>query len=352
MNRKIAQKISNALMTVRDSYGNKARGRDYSEWALKQALRYLDEIITHIERTSPDEERDFMFSALGALDILIEEENNAQKISMYADSIHRVPFLFTGDERWDRHFKERYFAPFCDVYGNEWHEELLDAEPLPKRRGKEKGKHKGRTIYRFNEENVWSLRAYFGFRLLLPTIVIPLLLATMLLVSLVDYTENNRGERYEVTVSAYEYECSDEYDYLYIESIAHTERFEISRFAQLSCDPDGLLALCEEKGSLIIYATYTSSNNTAPYYDVIHVEDAEGKVYRSYEDSNQMDRYYMIFLGIFALVIFVPYFILFVLMLTVARNPKKFVSHPRFVKFCFPHYSLSLKNAKKQPDMR
>lgn len=342
MNRKIAQKISNALMTVRDSYSAKARKRNYSEWELGRALRYLDEVAAHIARTSADEERDFMFSALGALDELIEEKD-AQRISMYAESIHRVPFLFTGDERWDRHFKERYFAPFCDVYGDEWHKELLEAEPLPKRRGKEKGKHKGRTIYRFNEENLMSLPAYFAFRLLIPIIVIPLLAALMLAASLIDYTEDNRGERYEVTVHTYEYECSDAYDYLYIQSVEYTERFEISRFVQLSCDPDGLLALCEEKGSLIIYATYTSNKNTAPYYEVIHVEDAEGNVYRSYEDSNQMDRYYMIFLGVFLLVMLIPSLLLFCMMLLVSRNTKKFASHPRFVKFCFPDYSLPLK---------
>ena len=43
------------------------------------------------------------------------------------------------------------------------------------------------------------------------------------------------------------------------------------------------------------------------------------------------------------IVIFVPFFILFLMMLIVALNRQRFVSHPRFVKFCFPNYSLPLK---------
>ncbi|MBQ8849408.1 MAG: hypothetical protein IJ011_03625 [Clostridia bacterium] len=338
MRSKMAQKISDALSDIRDCYNAKSNDQPFSKSKLRSAQSYLDEICSYIDSKSSDVERDFIFYCLGELDELLGEEND-EKTARFAHAIHRIPFIFSGEEKWDKDFKKEYIFPFRDMYGNDYFSEILDMKVHIERISPNKVSSGKRTIYRYNEMNLMSLPAYFCFRLLVPIIVIPFLLGAMLFVHFYDYTETDRGERYEIDVESFEYET----DYLSISAVGYSEKFEIPRFFELSNSPEELIDLCESKATLVAYAKYTQIKNEDPYYQIIHLEDTDGNVYRSYEHTNEMDRYWMIFLFIAFLIFFIPSFILFVMMLAVASDPRKYVNHPRFVKFCFPDYSLQLK---------
>ena len=343
MKTKQAKKISEALLVIRDEYRAEAALRPFSERKRERAWQYLDEMCGYIEKYSPDAERDMMFLCLGALDELMEE-NDAQKTAAFADAIHRIPFVFSGEETWDKTFKETHLEPFYHIYRDEWMEELINTK-LPRVKQTRKGGKAGeRTIYRFNEDetNFMSLPGYFCFRMLLPLIVIPFLLGCMLVVHFADYTEENHGDRYEITADSFEYPTDGDGDYLYIMDKDYEQTFQIVRFFELSDSPNGILALCESGETMVVYAEYSTPRTGDPYYRVLQVEDMNGLVYRSYQNQNEMDRYVLIFLAVCLAVILLPYLCLFLMMLIVAKNPRKFVSHPRFVKFCFPNYSLSL----------
>lgn len=341
MRSQVAQKISNAILVVRDSHYAKLNNQPFSKFKLESAQHYLEEICIYIDRKSSDTERDFMFLCLGALDELMEEGNN-EKISRFAHAIHRVPFIFSGEEKWDKIFKKEYILPFCDIYGDEYFSEILETKVPPittSPKGATTGK---RSIYRYNEINIMSLPAYFCFRLMIPIIILPFLIGAILYVHYSDYTETNRGERYEITADSFEYEHTDEYDYLYIIDNDFSEQFKISRFFEFSNFPERLIELCESKSPLVVYVKYKQIKNYDPYYEIIHLEDTNGNVFRSYEQTNQMDSYILIFLIVIFFIVFIPSLTLFAMMLIVARNPQKYVSHPKFVKFCFPDYSLKL----------
>lgn len=338
MNERIARKLSDAFVTVRDCYNAKAASQPYPKSKLKTALWYIDDICIYINRKCDDTERDFLFSCLGAFDKL-KAEGDIQKISDFANAVHRIPFIFCDMEKWDDEFRSKYIIPFCTQYGNEWLEEIIDIR-LPKKKNKAA---KGKAVYRYNETNIMSLPMYFGYRMLVPLLTLPFIIGCIIFVRCYDYTEKNHGKRYDLTVASYEYENSDKYDYLYIKDKNYKEQFEISRFFQYSNSPENLIEKCEKGEHLIVYAEYVKPQKYDNYYRVIQVEDTDGNVYRSYSQTNMLDKYMMQFLQIAFLVIFMPFFVLFVLMLIVALNRKKFVSHPRFVKFCFPDYSLSLK---------
>ena len=342
MRSQIAQKISNAILVVRDYHYAELNNEPFSKFKLKSAQHYLEEICIYLDHKSSDTERDFLFSCLGALDELMEQGND-EKISRFAHAIHRIPFIFSGEEKWDKNFKREYILPFCDIYGDEYFSEILNVK-VPLVTASPKGVTTGkRTIYRYNEINILSLPAYFGFRFMFPIIIIPFLIGAILYVHYSDYTETNRGERYEITADSFEYEHTDEYDYLYIMDNDFSEQFEISRFFEFSNSPEQLIELCESKSALVVYAKYKQPKNYDPYYEIIHLEDTNGNVFRSYEQTNQIDSYILMFLIVALLVVLIPSLALFIMMLIVARNPQKYVLHPKFVKFCFPNYSLRLK---------
>lgn len=345
MHTKMAQKIEDALLVVRDSYYAKLNNQPFSKFQLDIAKDYLDKVCLHIDNHAPDIEREFLFSCFAILDELIEEDDSA-KIYRFAHAIHRVSFIFTGEENWDKGFQREYIHPFCDVYGYELFSELLEMK-VPKVTAFFKNTEAGKkTIYRYNEDNIMSLPAYFCFRLMIPLILIPFLIGMMLYVHYADYSETNRGKRYEITVDSFAYEHTDTYDYLYITDNDYEDQFEISRFFELSHSPEELLRLCENKGSLIVYAKYIQHKTNAPYYNVIHLEDTNGYVFRSYEQSNQMDEYLLDVLIVMFIIVFIPSITVFTMMLMVAINPRRYVDHPRFVKFCFPNYSLRVPKQK------
>lgn len=335
MNTKRAEKLSQAFVILRDYYQAKADGLLYSKFKLALANSYIDDICKYIDRKSGDIEKEFLFCCLGELDIL-KEEGNPVKISRFADAVHRVPYLFCGKEKWNKPFKEKYIIPFRNAYGNEWFEEVLSMH-IPTEKG---GQLNKRTVYNYNDINIMSLPGYFCFRMMIPLLTLPFLLGGMLYVGCSDYTETNHGEKMTITVESCEYENTDKYDYLYIKSKEHKEQFEVTRFFQYSDYSEKLIELCESGAVLVAYVEYKEPENSDNYYEIIQLEDTNGRIYRSYEHTNQMDRYLLAFLGIGALIIFIPFFVLFLLMLMVAKNPEKFASHPKFVKFCFPDYSL------------
>lgn len=337
MHTKKARKLSRALMIIRDSYDAKANGLPYSKSKPAFAFQYIESQYKYIDKRSDDIEREFLFSCFDALEEL-KIEGDFAKIACFANAIHRVPYLFCGEETWDDGFKEQYILPFCRLYGNEWFEELLPMR-LPKKTG---GQKASRTVYRYNEPNLTSLPVYFCFRMLFPLIILPILFGGMLYVRISAYTETDHGERYEITATACTYENEGAYDYLSITCKEFDAPFEITRFFQYSDRTEELIARCEAGEPLVAYAKYKESNRYDPYYEVIQLEGPDGTVYRSYEHTNQTDRYLVWFLAIVAIVIFVPFFLLFLMMLIVACNRQRFLSHPHFVKFCFPNYSLSL----------
>lgn len=341
MKTSLAHKLSKALEVIRDCSYAKANDLSYSKYKLLSAFRYIDEACIYIDNHSDDSERDFLFTAFGALDEF-KEEGDYTKISRYANAIHRVPYLFCGEEKWDDTFKNQYIIPFCQIYGDEWFEELLYFR-IPNKKSSQKG---NRTIYRYNELNLMSLPAYFCFRMLIPLLVLPVVFGFLVYMHFSEYTDTEHGTRYEIAVTDCEYE-SDEFDYLYISCAEFEEEFEILRFFQFSNQPYELLDKCNSGEVLIVYAEYVTPERDDNYYKVIQLEDMDGTIYRSYEHTNQMEKYMSRFLLIVALVITVPFLILFVMMLIVATNREYFVSYPRFVKFCFPDYSLSLDKKHK-----
>lgn len=337
MHKKFSKKLSEAFVTVCDCYQKKNDGQPYSKLKLYSALSYIDDAARRIDKTSDDNERDFMFSCLGAFDEIIKE-GDLQKISRYAHAVHRIPFLFCGDEKWNDEFRSTHILPFCRTYGDEWFSEILDMHVSNKSAKTKKGK----TIYRYNEMNVMSLPAYFCFRMLIPLLTLPFIIGCMIYVQYDDYSEKNPGTRYEITVTDCEYENTGKYDYLYINCEEYAEQFEISRFFQYSNSPEKLIDKCQKGETLIVYAEYVKPKKFDNYYKVAQLEDTDGNVYRTYSQTNQQDKYVMTFLQIAFLTVFIPFFILFVLMLAIAVNPRRFISCPRFVKFCFPDYSLKL----------
>lgn len=338
MNAKYARKLSDAFGVVRDCYKSKSDGLPYSKLKLFSAVSYINDAARRIDRKSDDVERDFMFSCLGAFDEIMSD-GDPVKISRFADAVHRIPFLFCKEEKWDDDFRNKYIYPFCREYGDEWFSEILSVR-IPSKKDKA---FKGKSVYRYNEMNIISLPAYFCFRMLIPLLVLPFIIGCMIYVECDDYTEKDRGTRYEITVTDCKYENTDRYDYLYINCREFEEQFEISRFFQYSDSPEELIGKCKKGKKLIAYAEYVKPAKYDNYYKVIQLEDTDGTVYRTYSQTNQMDKYLMMFLQIAFFVIFIPFFILFLLMLAVALAPKRFVSHPRFVKFCFPDYSLRLR---------
>ena len=340
MRARTAQKISEALLTIRNGYYAKANEESFSAAKLDTAERYLEEIYAYIDKRSPDTERKFLCECLAMLDDIIEE-GNCEKISRFAHAVHRIPLIFSGEEKWNKAFKSEYIFPFCDIYGYEEFSELLKIKIRNDKNGTVSDK---RSVYRYNEMNIMSLPMYFGFRFILPIVIIAFLTFAVLYVHFTDYTEDNRGECYVITVDSFEYEHTGTKDYLYISDNDFSAKFETARFFELSTDSEELIALCESKASLTVYAEYVKPHkNYNDYYKVIHIEDMSGKVYRSYEQTNELDKY-SVELGLpVILAIFIPSFILFVMMLMIASDPKRYVSHPRLVKFCFPDYSLKLK---------
>lgn len=342
MRTKTALKISKALLIIRDYYDSKSNNQPFSKFKLETAQHYLDEIVSYIDSKSPDIERDFLFFCLGELDDLIEEGDN-EKISRFANAVHRIPFIFCGEEKWDKDFKKKYIFPFCDRYGYDVFSEILEMKVTIATISPKNKSAGTASIYRYNEMNIMSLPAYFCFRLMFPLLVLPFIIGAILYVHFYDYTESNRGERYVITVDSFEYEHTDSYDYLSIKDNDFDDMFEISRFFELSNSPEQLIELCESKASLVVYAKYVQHQKVAPYYNVIHLEDTKGNVFRSYEQSNQMDRYLLNLLFLIFFIVFIPSIIICTMMLTVAINPRKYINHPKFVKFCFPNYSLKLK---------
>ncbi len=338
MHTKKAEKLSEAFSIIRDGYYAKVNDLPYSKFKLASAMKYTEDICQFIDKKCNDVERDFLFSCLGAFDELVEE-GDFTKISRFAEAIHRVPLLFCGEEVWDKTFKEKYIFPFCQMYGYEWFEEILSMR-IPKTSSFKKGNS---TIYRYNEYNTMSLVGYFCFRMIVPIIIIFIITGFIVYVCCSAYTEDAKGERYEITVTDCEYENTDGYDYLYLSCKGFKENFEISRFFQYSNLPEELIARCETGETLVVYAEYKEPKNYDNYYEIIQLESMEGTVYRSFEHTNQLNRYKIIFLLVVGLIVFIPYFILFLMMLIVATNRKRFVASPRLVRFCFPDYSLSLK---------
>ena len=348
MRTKTAQKISDALLIIRDSYYAKSKNQPFSKFKLDTAKQYIDEICIYIEHNSPDIEREFLFSCLGTLDELIEQDQS-EKISEFAHAIRRVPFIFSGEEKWDKTFKQEYIMPFCDMYGDECFSEILEMDVPDAKKSAKGASVGGRTIYRYNKSNIMSLPAYFCFRLLIPLIVLPFLIGMMIYISIADYSPKNLGERYEITVDSFEYEHEGLYDYLYISNDAFEHQFEIARFFELSNSPEKVIELCESHATIVVYADYVTPRKADPHYKIIQLEDTEGNVYRSYEHTNQMDNYVLNFLVIAFLVFFIPSLAIFIMMLLVAMDPQRYVDHPRYVKFLFPDYSLQL-NKKKKSD--
>lgn len=163
MHIKKAQKLSKALIIIRDCYYAKANNLSYSKFKLASAIQYIDDMCKYIDTRSDDIEREFLFSCFGALDEL-KEEGDCTKTSRFAEAIHRVPYLFCGEEKWDASFKEQYITPFCQMYGDEWFEDVLSMR-IPKKSSLQKA---NRSIYRYNEINIMSLPGYFCFRMLIP----------------------------------------------------------------------------------------------------------------------------------------------------------------------------------------
>ena len=311
MRENIAKKLSEAFIIIRDGYYAKANGEEYPKFKLSSAEAYLRDVCVYIDKKSDDTEREMIFFCLGALDDLKEEGDHA-KTSRFAHAVHRIPFIFTGGEKWDKAFKREHIYPFCEMYGDDLFSEVLaiKVHSSPKERKK--------SIYRFNEMNIMSLKGYFAFRMMLPLIILPILIGAMLLVHFHDYTAENRGERYEITVSSYK--CDGAYMEIYAEG--HEDPFALARFREFSDYPDELISLCEAKAELVVYVRHVSSAKFEDRYEVIHLEDKNGKVYRSYEQSNGMDKYSLTFLGVFTLIVAVPSFTLFFMMLAVAKDPK------------------------------
>ncbi|MBQ7799879.1 MAG: hypothetical protein IJ370_05250 [Oscillospiraceae bacterium] len=337
MREKMANKISQALLTIRDYYYSKALNQPYSEHKLRLAEQYIDEVCVYIDKKSGDTEREFLFTCFGALDD-IKEEGDIYKTALFADAIHRIPLIFCGKEKWNKAFKNKYVVPYCQRYGDEDFSELLDIKITEDYRYV----NDKRSAYRFGEMNIMSLPAYFCFRMMIPIILLTFILGALAFVHFCDYTEQNHGERFVISVDSYEYENEGRYDYLDIHCNEYEEPFEISRFFQYSNSPQKVLEICKAGGKLVVYSVYKEVKNRDPYYKIIQLEDTNGTVYRSYEQTNELDKYLIQFLLCAAIVVFVPFFILFVLMLMVALNPKRFASHPKFIKFCFPDYSLNL----------
>ncbi len=342
MNHKKAKRLSEALVTIRDGYKAKAEGVRYSEMKLSSAFQYIEDVCQYIDRRADDEERDFLFSCFGALDELREQED-ALKISRFADAIHRVPYLFCDVEKWDKAFKNKYLLPFCRMYGDEWFSDLLSVR-IRQTTSKPK-----KTIYRYNEDNIMSLPGYFCFRMFFPLLTLPFIIGMLIYFhcSYSDYTQDNHGQRYEITVTNVEYENEGIFDYLYISCEEFEEEFEVSRFFQYSNSPEELVRRCEAGEKLVAYALYREPEERDAYYRVIQLESLDGTVYRSYEHTNQGNHYLMAFPFIVCGIIFVPFFVLFLMMLIVALNRERFVPYPRFVKFCFPDYSLALRGYYK-----
>lgn len=330
MHAKKAQKLSQALIVLRDSYYAKANEQSYSKLKLASANRYIDDICQYIDKHSDDVERDFLFSCFGALDEL-KEEGDFTKISRFANAIHRVPYLFCDEEKWNKAFKEKYIIPFCQMYGDEWFEEILSMH-IPEKRKK--------TIYRNDEDNIMSLPAYFCVRMLFPLLILPVILGLIAYIHFSDYTETNHGERYEITITACDYENAEGAD-LILSCKEFEECLKVKQFFRYSDAPEKLIERCEAGERLVAYVEYKQPRKADDYYEVIQLEGLDGKVYRSYEHTNQLDQSLLMFLTIAAVVIFIPFFILFIMMLIVAANPKRFAAHPRFVKFCFPDYSFN-----------
>ena len=111
MHIKKAHKLSQALIIIRDCYYAKANNLSYSKFKLASANQYIEDICKYIDKKSDDVERDFLFSCFGALDEL-KDEGDFTKTSRFAEAIHRVPYLFCGEEKWDASFKEQYITPF------------------------------------------------------------------------------------------------------------------------------------------------------------------------------------------------------------------------------------------------
>jgi len=328
MNQKRAKNLSKAILVVRDCYLAKANNEPYKKLELAAAKQYIEDTLMYLERKAGDAEREFLFACLAGLDTLAEDEN-AMKTARYADAIYRVPFLFCGEESWDRDFRRKYIAPFCQMYGEEYFSHILEMK-IPSDRKMDK-----RSSYRYGEENILSLPKYFCFRMSIALITLPFIIGAMIWVECDDYTAENYGKRYEVTVVDYEY---DETLELYCQG--YEDPFEVVRFSQYSSFPDRLIQLCESGATLVAYAEFKEDAKYGDRYEVIQLEDLDGTVYRTYEHSNELDTYIMYILWLFFAVIFVPHFVLLVMMLSVVLWPEKFLAYPRFVKFCFPDYSL------------
>ncbi len=328
MNKKQANALSKAIIVIRDCYLAKANNAPYKKLELAAAKQYIEDTLLYLERKAGDAEREFLFTCLAVLDALAEDEN-AMKTARYADAISRVPFLFCGEESWDGDFRRKHIVPFCQIYGEAYFSDILKMK-LPIDRKTDK-----RSSYRYGEDNILSLPKYFCFRMSIALITLPFIIGAMIWVECDDYTEEDYGKRYEVTVADYAY---DETLELYCQG--YEAPFEVARFSQYSVFPDRLIQLCESGATLVAYAEFKEDSKYGDRYEVIQLEDLDGTVYRTYEHSNQLDIYNMYILWLFFAVVFVPHFVLLIMMISVVLWPGKYLSYPRFVKFCFPDYSL------------
>jgi len=336
--KKMAIKLSNAFLVVRDCYYAKLNNEYYPEEKLNASERYINDLRAYINSQSSDIERTFLLFCIDTLK-KVKDEGDDAKISRFCHAVFKIPYIFCGEEIWDKSFKKYCIETFCDRYGYEYFNEIL-ALDVPKIK---KEAVNPRKIYRFNEMNIVKLPTYFLLRMLLPIIVLPFVIFCMLYVHYSDYTEEDHGRQYIINDYTFEYEHSDGYDYLHILPEGYNHHFSMRRFFQYSNNPEKLVELCQRGERLIVYAEYVEPTKFEDYYNIIQIEDENGNIYRSYEQSNQLDKYMLIMLGIIGLVIFIPSMVVLVLMLIVASNPRKFVHRPRFVKFCFPNYSLTLK---------
>lgn len=329
MRESTARKLSERLKTVRDCYFAKSCGEPYSVSELAIAENYIKKHIASFSKKADNFERAFLAECFAILDSL-REEGNDLKIADCAHAIHRVPLLFCGKERWNKAFKKEFIRPFCEKYGDGLFAGILQKE-FPHAYAPKKKKTRP-----YGAHNFLSLPMYFCYRLILPLLVLPFLTIAILLVHFVDYIEDHRGDRYEVTVEGFEYDSAL---ILYCEGFR--EHFEAVRFSQYSTEPEKLISLCENGGELVVYADYKRSNkNRSAYYKIVQLEDKYGNVYRTYEHTNKLDRYVLLFLWIVWLVFFLPAAVMFTLMLIVARNPAKYRAHPKLMHFCFPEYTF------------
>lgn len=325
----IAKRMEKSLITVRDEYYKKHTGEPYSQTALTGAVGYLSASLVHILATGNEYEREFLTYCIDTLKTLIDEGDDA-KVSRFANAIRAVPLIFTGDKKWNREFRKEYLQPFCDKYGDEYFALLKDVE-LPA------------DIFPKKQKPTYHYDGSFGKINILvmlcgPVLLLCVLAITMLIVHLADYTDDRRGERFELTVESYSLDS---------DLILYCEGFDLpfkaNDFAVLSNEPDKLIDLCDAGEPLVIHAKYKKYEKY-PRYEIVSIDDTAGNVYRTVEQTNRTDEVLLKHLGIGWVVFAVPTAALAAYMVYVVKHPQKFQnSRSWLLRLCFVDVSIRRK---------